>query len=108
MIYFLEELNTFDDTWKMTFYFVAAIAILLGLFWTLYKMYKQDNLKGNKLKENIIYNKSYDAIENLNALPQKKQKIQTQIENYYDVYQNENRRQKCENSYHDNTIEERV
>ena len=89
MIYFLEQLNTYNDTWKMTFYFVFAIAILLGLFWTLYKMYKQDDLKKNKLKENIIYNKPYDAIENMNISPKRKN---NKLQNHYDVYQNENKK----------------
>ena len=89
MIYFLEQLNTYSDTWKMTFYFVFAIAILLGLFWTLYKMYKQDDLKENKLKENIIYNKPYDAIENMNISPKRKN---NKLQNHYDVYQNENKK----------------
>ena len=92
MIYFLEELDTYSDTWKMTFYFVFAIAILLGLFWTLFKMYKMDNQKKNKLKENIIYNKPFDAIENNDIIPKSKKVEMKKIQNHYDVYQTENKR----------------
>ena len=93
MFEILDMINTYDDTWRMTFYFVAAVAILIGLFWTILQSEKQ---KKNDLNENTIYNKSYDAIERDDILLHKKRisKDKDEIQNYYDVYQSENKRKR--------------
>ena len=92
----------YNDTWMLTFYFIAALAILIGLFWTIYKKNKYD--KKNKLNENTIYNKSYDAIENMDAEPKRKENM-----NYYDVYQNENKHDAIDNEeIEDNSISEKI
>ena len=93
MINILETLNTYNDTWTMTFYFVAAVAIMLGLLWTILQIHKNDELKNHKLKENVIYNKSEDMIENIDIMPKRK-KQKEELDNHYDIYQNENRKQK--------------
>lgn len=100
MFNILETVDKYNDTWKMTFYFVAAIAIMIGLFWTIRQMIKKDASKQNKLKENLIYNKSYDAIENDSL--NKKKKDDNRVINYYDVYQNENKIKKNENIVDEN------
>lgn len=94
MFNILETVDKYNDTWKMTFYFIAALAIMIGLLWTLYQMIKKDTSKQKKLKENVIYNKSYDAIENENLTKNKKDS--NRVINYYDVYQNESKIKKNE------------
>ena len=106
MIYFLEEINTFNDTWKMTFYFVFAVVILLGILWTVLQMSKKE--KKTNLKENIIYNKSYDAIENVDVLPKRKHDDKLKMENHYDVYQNENKIQMDESVQDEESREEDI
>ena len=49
MIFILEALSYYEDTWNITFYYVVAIALLLGLGWTFYQMYG----KGEKKKEGV-------------------------------------------------------
>lgn len=78
MFNILEVNSTFNDTWRMTFYFIVAIAILLGLLWTVFQLYKNDKKKNTS---NEIYDKSYDAIEEDNI------KRKNKNTNYYDVYQ---------------------
>ncbi len=67
MIYLLEQANTYNDTsWKLTFYFVASLSLLIGIFWTYYSVFikkKNNKKKKNELKENIIYNNPEDTIE---------------------------------------------
>ena len=90
----LDTVEVYSDTWKITFYFVASAAVLIGLLWTFYQIHKNEKKNKNKLNENTIYNKSYDAIENENIEPKRKNKdSENKIVNYYDVYQNENKRQ---------------
>ena len=39
MIKIIETVNNnikYSDTWRITFYFVGALAILIGVFWTIY------------------------------------------------------------------------
>ncbi|MBQ8891677.1 MAG: hypothetical protein IJ068_02300 [Bacilli bacterium] len=92
MIKFIEATvvnNNYNDNWSITFYFVALAAITISLIWTILKMNKQEKKNNNQYKENTIYNKSEDLIENMDVFP--KRKIKERIENYYDVYQNQNR-----------------
>ena len=65
MFYLLEVSNTYNDTsWKLTFYFVASLALLIGIFWTYYNVFiKKNKKKKTELKENIIYNNPEDTIE---------------------------------------------
>ena len=100
MIKILEAFNVYDDTWKMTFYVVFAIAIMIGFAWTYFRMIKKEEIhKGKRnLKENIIYNHSDDLIEKIDYEPKKKDKNEEKIINYYDVYQNENKMHKISNN----------
>ncbi len=65
MFYLLEVSNTYNDTsWELTFYFVASLALLIGIFWTYYNVFvKKNKKKKTELKENIIYNNPEDTIE---------------------------------------------
>ena len=65
MFYLLEVSNTYNDTsWELTFYFVASLALLIGIFWTYYNVFiKKNKKKKTELKENIIYNNPEDNIE---------------------------------------------
>lgn len=65
MFYLLEVFNTYNDTsWELTFYFVASLALLIGIFWTYYNVFvKKNKKKKTELKENIIYNNPEDTIE---------------------------------------------
>ena len=65
MFYLLEVSNTYNDTsWELTFYFVASLALLIGIFWTYYNvLIKKNKKKKTELKENIIYNNPEDTIE---------------------------------------------
>ncbi len=65
MFYLLEVSNTYNDTsWELTFYFVASLALLIGMFWTYYNVFvKKNKKKKTELKENIIYNNPEDTIE---------------------------------------------
>lgn len=94
MINFLDTINNYDDTWKMTFYFVFALALIIGIFWTLFQMSKYN--KKNKTNQNTIYNKSEDVIENMDITPQRKKQEIINNENYYDVYQTEAKKEKYE------------
>ena len=102
MINMLEVLNTYDDTWAITFYFVAAIAIMIGLLWTVYQIHKQEK-KNGKIQENVIYNKTDDLIESMDVLPERKRKKTNESTNYYDPYQVENKKQNKvnENKFND-------
>ena len=65
MFYLLEVSNTYNDTsLELTFYFVASLALLIGIFWTYYNVFiKKNKKKKTELKENIIYNNPEDTIE---------------------------------------------
>ena len=81
MIYLLEALDYYEDTWRITFYFVAALALLIGLLWTYDQVFIKGEKKKQPLKENIIYNNSDDVIENYNIEPKKKNNYEP-INNY--------------------------
>jgi len=93
MIYLLEEFSVYKDTWKMTFYFIGAAAILIGLFWTYYQQIKREEKAKKEGKYNSIYTKDEDVIESMDYVPIKKKQNYTypNLENHYDVYQNDNK-----------------
>ena len=63
MINILETI-TYSDPWSLTFYYIAAIAILIGLFWTYIQVFvKKPKKKKMDLKENVIYQHEDDMIE---------------------------------------------
>ena len=60
----LDGVTNYKDTWNVTFYYVATIALLIGLFWAYMRVFVKPLKKNNKeLKENEIYNHSDDIIE---------------------------------------------
>ncbi len=66
MLNLLENAVTYNDaSWEMTFYFVAVLALLIGMFWTYYNVFLKRRSKKNRkeLTENIIYNNPEDTIE---------------------------------------------
>ena len=63
MIKFLEAAVSYNDTWNLTFYFVAILALLIGGFWTYIKVFVSPVKNKTALKENIIYQDSEDLIE---------------------------------------------
>ena len=34
MINILETVTKYNDSWNLTFYYIAALALLIGIFWT--------------------------------------------------------------------------
>ena len=94
MLNFLEMtvINSYDDNWNLTFYIVLIISLAISFAWTIFKMNKEGKRNNNayKVKENKIYNNVEDMIE-MDVIP--KRKINENNENYYDVYQNENKKQ---------------
>ena len=98
MIKFIETVNYYEDTWNITFYFLIALALLIGIFWTVFQSFK--NSKSNKLSENTIYNNPEDVIEqyeptkkgresnetyNNYAIPNRKDSNDSNTINYYEV-----------------------
>lgn len=75
MIYLLEAVDIYNDTWLLTFYFVLSISIVIGTAWTCYQMFwKRDKkLLKTPLKENVIYNHSEDVIEYYEKYPKKRE-----------------------------------
>ena len=62
MIYFLETFEANDFKWQLTFYLVAGIAMIIGLLWTCFKIFKNDKKKQTK-EINTIYDNYEDVIE---------------------------------------------
>lgn len=63
MIKILEAAVQYNDTWNITFYFVTALALLVGAYWTYMQVFVKPIKKKPALKENIIYHDSEDLIE---------------------------------------------
>ena len=64
MINFLEAATSYNDSWNLTFYYVATLALLIGIFWTYMQVFvKPKKDKKIKTKENTIYQNSEDTIE---------------------------------------------
>lgn len=75
MINFLETVQKYNDSWNMTFYYIAVLVFLIGVFWTYFQVFIKPLKKKKPLKENIIYNHSEDVIEDYeNVYLKKKQK----------------------------------
>ena len=60
----LETVNTYNDTWKVTFYYILVLIILIAIFWTYIQVFVKPLNKKKNLKENVIYQHSEDIIEN--------------------------------------------
>lgn len=89
MINILETVDLYQDTWKMTFYFVVSLSLLIGLLWTYYQVFMKSSKKKENLKENIIYNHPEDVIENYNIEPKRKKNIVTEVKNNYIIKNHE-------------------
>ena len=64
MINFLEAATSYNDSWNLTFYYVATLAFIIGIFWTYMQVFvKPKKDKKIKTKENTIYQNSEDTIE---------------------------------------------
>lgn len=64
MINFLEAATSYNDSWNLTFYYVATLAFIIGIFWTYMQVFvKPKKNKKTKTKENTIYQNSEDTIE---------------------------------------------
>ena len=64
MINFLEAATSYNDSWNLTFYYVATLSLLIGIFWTYMQVFvKPKKDKKIKTKENTIYQNSEDTIE---------------------------------------------
>ena len=51
MLNLLENAVTYNDaSWEMTFYFVAVLALLIGMFWTYYNVFLKRRSKKNRRK----------------------------------------------------------
>ena len=61
MIFILEAMDYYKDTWMITFYFVAALALMIGFIWTFIQYFGKN--KKEPLKENVIYNHEEDVFE---------------------------------------------
>ena len=69
MINLLDTVTQYTDSWNATFYYVAVLALLIGIFWTYLQVFVKPlgkKKKKEQLKENIIYHNSEDVIENYN------------------------------------------
>ena len=75
MIFILEALSYYEDTWNITFYYIVAVALLIGIGWTYYQVFIKGEKKKEKLKENVIYNHSNDIIEDYDFEPKKKKNL---------------------------------
>ena len=60
----LETVNTYKDTWNVTFYYILVLIILIAIFWTYIQVFVKPLNKKKNLKENVIYQHSEDIIEN--------------------------------------------
>ena len=64
MIKLLEVVETYNDTWQITFYYIMVLIFLVGIFWTYMQVFvKKAKPQKKPLKENIIYQHSEDIIE---------------------------------------------
>ena len=72
MINILETVTKYNDSWNLTFYYIAALALLIGIFWTYLQVFVKPLKKKQALQENVIYNHPEDVIEESNKVPLKK------------------------------------
>ncbi len=95
MIYLLEEATNgkFDDSFTATFYYIAVLAILIGIFWTYFQVFVRGKKKDKEdLKENVIYQNTEDVIEEASKdeYYRKKNKNKNRNYNYYTNNNNSN------------------
>ena len=83
MINLLETVKNYNDSWNLTFYFIGALALLIGAFWTYMQVFVKPHKKKVVLKENVIYQNSEDTIEESTRKyePKKTTKSKTKKEN---------------------------
>ena len=74
MINILETVTSYKDSWNLTFYYIAVLALLIGIFWTYMQVFVKPHKKKINLKENVIYNYSEDRIEETDNKKLKKRK----------------------------------
>lgn len=72
MINILETITKYNDSWNLTFYYIAALALLIGIFWTYLQVFVKPLKKKQALQENVIYNHPEDVIEESDKVPLKK------------------------------------
>ena len=72
MINILETVTKYNDSWNLTFYYIAALALLIGIFWTYLQVFVKPLKKKQALQENVIYNHPEDVIEESDKVPLKK------------------------------------
>ena len=75
MINLLEVVKNYNDSWNLTFYFVGALALLIGAFWTYIQVFVKPTKKKIATKENIIYQNTEDTIEDGDKYYKIKKKI---------------------------------
>lgn len=88
MINILETVTKYNDSWNLTFYYIAALALLIGIFWTYLQVFVKPLKKKQALQENVIYNHPEDVIEESDKVPLKKKnnnknKYYYKNKNYY-------------------------
>ena len=66
MFNIIETVNSYSDTWNLTFYYILVLIILIGAFWAYLQIFIRPFKKKKPLKENIIYQNTEDVIENYN------------------------------------------
>ena len=72
MINILETITKYNDSWNLTFYYIVALALLIGIFWTYLQVFVKPLKKKQALQENVIYNHPEDVIEESDKVPLKK------------------------------------
>lgn len=82
MINILETVTKYNDSWNLTFYYIAALALLIGIFWTYLQVFVKPLKKKQALQENVIYNHPEDIIEESDKVPLKK-KNNNKNKHYY-------------------------
>ena len=82
MINILETVTKYNDSWNLTFYYIAALALLIGIFWTYLQVFVKPLKKKQALQENVIYNHPEDVIEESDKVPLKK-KNNNKNKSYY-------------------------
>ncbi len=101
MIYLLEEATTkFDDSFTATFYYIAVLALLIGVFWTYFQVFVRGRKKSNTdTKENTIYQNTEDIIEEADKEYYYNKKNKNNSKNYnYNYKKNNNNKNKNNNN----------
>lgn len=63
IINLLEATASYNDSWNLTFYYVLALVLIIGSFWTYMQVFVKPHKKKESLKENTIYQNNEDIIE---------------------------------------------